>query len=123
DPRRPGTGRHRPERTMTPRPAGRAPGALRPVLLELDAAPYAEGSCLVSFGGTRVLCTASLTDELPRWRQAQGLGWVTAEYGMLPRSTHTRSPRERNGARGRTQEIQRLIGRALRSVTDLAAVG
>ncbi len=102
---------------------GRPPGALRPLTLEPRVSPYAEGSCLISAGNTRVLCTASVEESLPPWRQRSGLGWVTAEYGMLPRATHTRSPRERNGAKGRTQEIQRLIGRALRSVCDLEALG
>lgn len=110
---------------MTPSPSRRErePDTLRPLSMELDAAPYAEGSCLVSTGRTRVLCTASVAERVPRWREGSGKGWVTAEYAMLPRSTHTRTRRERNGVRGRTQEIQRLIGRALRSVVDLAAVG
>jgi ribonuclease PH len=102
---------------------GRGPGALRPTVIELDAVAYAEGSCLISTGNTRVLCAASVQDELPDWRAASGKGWVTAEYGMLPRATHTRGSRERQGPRGRTQEIQRLIGRSLRSVTDLGALG
>jgi ribonuclease PH len=102
---------------------GRTPGQLRPLGLELHPAPYAEGSCLVSTGNTRILCTASVEDTLPPWRMKSGLGWVTAEYAMLPRATHTRSARERTGAKGRTQEIQRLIGRALRSVCDLGALG
>jgi ribonuclease PH len=89
----------------------------------VGAAPYAEGSCLVATGNTRVLCTASVSEQLPPWRAASGKGWVTAEYGMLPRSTHTRTDRERNGARGRTQEIQRLIGRSLRAVTDFSLLG
>lgn len=101
----------------------RAPNVSRPMNVELDAAPYAEGSCLIATGNTRVLCTASVEDDLPPWRKASGLGWVTAEYSMLPRATHTRSRRERNGPKGRTQEIQRLIGRALRSVTDMSALG
>lgn len=105
------------------RSQGRTPQDLRPLVLELHPAPYAEGSCLISAGQTRVLCTASVEDSLPPWRQKSGLGWVTAEYGMLPRATHTRSSRERTGAKGRTQEIQRLIGRALRSVCDLEALG
>ena len=105
---------------MTERPADR----LRTVDFQLDAAPYAEGSCLISSGNTRVLCTASVEDSLPEWRKASGKGWVTAEYAMLPRATHTRSRRERDGkVGGRTQEIQRLIGRSLRSVTDMAAMG
>lgn len=102
---------------------GRTPAQLRPVVLEPNASPYAEGSCLIAAGNTRVLCTASVEESLPPWRQRSGLGWVTAEYGMLPRATHTRSARERSGAKGRTQEIQRLIGRALRSVCDLEALG
>lgn len=101
----------------------RAPGALRPTRIELNAAPYAEGSCLISTGNTRVLCTATVQDGVPEWRTGTGKGWVTAEYGMLPRSTLTRSARERGGPRGRTQEIQRLIGRSLRAVTDLRALG
>jgi ribonuclease PH len=105
------------------RTLGRAPEALRPLAFLVDAAPYAEGSCLVSTGNTRVLCTASVSDELPPWRAASGKGWVTAEYAMLPRATHTRTERERSGPRGRTQEIQRLIGRSLRAVTDLSALG
>ena len=102
---------------------GRGPGALRPTRIEMDAVPYAEGSCLISTGNTRVLCAASVQDELPEWRAASGKGWVTGEYGMLPRATHTRGSRERNGPKGRTQEIQRLIGRSLRSVTDLSVLG
>ncbi len=101
----------------------RAPDALRPLTLEPGWAPYAEGSCLIAAGHTRVLCTASVAETVPAWREASGKGWVTAEYGMLPRSTHTRRSRERDGIDGRTQEIQRLIGRSLRSVTDLAALG
>jgi ribonuclease PH len=101
----------------------RASDRLRPLTLELHPAPYAEGSCLIATGNTRVLCTASVEETLPPWRKSSGIGWVTAEYGMLPRATHTRSARERNGAKGRTQEIQRLIGRALRSVCDLDALG
>jgi ribonuclease PH len=102
---------------------GRGPGALRPTLIELDAVAYAEGSCLISTGNTRVLCSASVQDEIPDWRAASGKGWVTGEYSMLPRATHTRGSRERKGPKGRTQEIQRLIGRSLRSITDLAALG
>lgn len=102
---------------------GRGEGELRPLDLELNAAPYAEGSCIISTGSTRVLCTASVLDEVPRWSEGSGKGWVTGEYAMLPRATHTRTAREREGLRGRTQEIQRLIGRALRSVTDLALLG
>lgn len=91
--------------------------------MEVGVSPYAEGSCLITAGNTRVLCTASVSEGLPKWRDASGLGWVTAEYSMLPRATHTRTRRERDGVGGRTQEIQRLIGRSLRSVTDMAALG
>jgi ribonuclease PH len=110
---------------MTGRPDGRAPDALRPVTLQMGAAPYAEGSCLVSFGNTRVLCTASVEDRTPPWMRNSGKGWVTAEYGMLPRATHTRGDREaaRGKQSGRTQEIQRLIGRSLRAAVDLTALG
>lgn len=102
---------------------GRSVGQLRSLSLTLDAVPYAEGSCLISAGQTRVLCAASVQDGVPGWREKSGAGWVTAEYGMLPRSTHTRSGRERGKVGGRTQEIQRLIGRSLRSVVDLGALG
>lgn len=105
------------------RTGGRGPDELRRVSVEIDAAPYAEGSCLISFGATRVLCTASVQEGVPGWREASGHGWVTAEYGMLPRATHTRRARERDGVGGRTQEIQRLIGRSLRAGTDLAMLG
>jgi len=98
------------------------PHELRPVSFELGAAPNAEGSCLIAFGKTRVLCTASVVEGVPPFREGKG-GWVTAEYAMLPRSTHTRTDRERRGPRGRTQEIQRLIGRSLRAATDLVALG
>ena len=98
-----------------PRPDGRAPADLRPLALERGANPYAEGSCLVRMGGTLVLCTASLEAGVPGWRKGSGLGWVTAEYAMLPRATTERTPRERQGAGGRTQEIQRLIGRSARA--------
>ncbi len=108
---------------MSPSTRTRSADALRPLRLDIDAAPYAEGSCLIATGDTRVLCTASVEEGLPPWREASGAGWVTAEYGMLPRSTHTRRRRERNGVKGRTQEIQRLIGRSLRSVTDLRGLG
>ena len=101
----------------------RAVDVLRPLSLEPGWAPYAEGSCLIATGNTRVLCAASVEESLPPWRERSGKGWVTAEYAMLPRATHTRSGRERAGPKGRTQEIQRLIGRSLRSVTDLAALG
>ncbi|MEX0628641.1 MAG: ribonuclease PH [Cucumibacter sp.] len=107
------------------RPSGRAPDELRAVTLERGVSPYAEGSCLVAFGATRILCTASVETVLPPWRRGQGIGWVTAEYGMLPRATQTRSRREASAGKltGRTQEIQRLIGRSLRAVTDLKALG
>jgi len=98
--------------------AGRGAGELRPVSLERHAAPYAEGSCLVSFGSTRVLCTASVEDGVPGWRRGRGEGWLTAEYAMLPRATHTRTSREREKVGGRTQEIQRLIGRSVRAMLD-----
>src|SRR6185312_2037100 len=107
------------------RPSGRAPDEMRQVSLERHVAPKAEGSCLVSFGSTRVLCTASVETSLPSWRRGQGLGWVTAEYGMLPRATGTRTRREATAGKqsGRTQEIQRLIGRSLRAIVDMQALG
>ena len=107
------------------RAQNRAPDDLRPVSLERKVARYAEGSCLVKFGETHVLCTASLEDKPPMWLRGQGRGWVTAEYAMLPRATHTRSRRESSSGRpsGRTQEIQRLIGRSLRAVMNLPALG
>ncbi|MEO1014665.1 MAG: ribonuclease PH [Pseudomonadota bacterium] len=106
------------------RPSGRTFNELRPVALEAGYAPQAEGSCLVKFGDTHVLCTASWDETTPPWLRGQGRGWVTAEYGMLPRSTHERTRREaKKGQSGRTQEIQRLIGRALRAVVDLKALG
>jgi ribonuclease PH len=105
------------------RPSHRAPDALRPVSLQRNVARYAEGSCLVKFGETHVLCTASLEDKPPQWLRGQGKGWITAEYAMLPRATHTRTRRETTKPSGRTQEIQRLIGRSLRAVTNLPAMG
>ncbi len=107
------------------RPSGRAADQMREISLEVGYNPYAEGSCLVAFGGTRVLCTASVEERVPPFLRNTGRGWVTAEYGMLPRSTHSRSAREaaRGKQSGRTQEIQRLIGRSLRSVTDLTGFG
>ena len=108
---------------MSTRSGNRRPDEPRPVTVELDVAPYAEGSCLIATGSTRVLCTASVTEGVPPWRERSGSGWVTAEYAMLPRATHTRTQRERTGAKGRTQEIQRLIGRSLRSVTDMKILG
>jgi ribonuclease PH len=106
-----------------PRPGGRAPHALRSVSLERGAAPNAEGSCLVAFGDTRVLCAASVEDSVPGWRKGRGEGWITAEYAMLPRATHTRTPRERQQLGGRTHEIQRLIGRSVRAMLDDFAWG
>ena len=97
---------------------GRAADAMRTLTLERGVAPYAEGSCLVSFGDTRVLCAASVDDGVPGWRKGSGLGWLTAEYAMLPRATKTRTPRERSQIGGRTQEIQRLIGRSIRAMLD-----
>ena len=98
--------------------AGRSAGELRPISLERGAAPYAEGSCLVAFGSTRVLGTASVEDGVPGWRRGRGEGWLTAEYAMLPRATHTRTARERDKLGGRTHEIQRLIGRSVRAMLD-----
>ncbi len=107
------------------RPSGRSPDQLRPISLDPGFSRYAEGSCLVKFGETHVLCTASVDEKVPPFLRNSGRGWVTAEYGMLPRSTHTRTDREaaRGKQSGRTQEIQRLIGRALRAVVDLSALG
>ena len=107
------------------RPSGRAPDAMRPVTLEPGIAKYAEGSCLAKFGDTHVLCTASVEERVPPFLRNTGRGWVTAEYGMLPRSTATRTDREaaRGRQSGRTQEIQRLIGRSLRAITELSRLG
>ncbi|QBX36540.1 ribonuclease PH [Brevundimonas sp. S30B] len=107
------------------RPSERTPEQLRPVTLETGVNRYAEGSCLVSFGHTKVLVTASVEEKVPGWMRNSGQGWVTAEYGMLPRATHTRGRREAAAGKqsGRTQEIQRLIGRSLRAVVDLKALG
>ncbi|HSH46307.1 MAG TPA: ribonuclease PH [Longimicrobiales bacterium] len=96
---------------------------LRTVTLERGAAPYAEGSCRIRFGRTEVLCSATVEESVPGWRKGSGKGWVTGEYAMLPRSTQTRTSRERSRLKGRTQEIQRLIGRSLRAATDLEALG
>lgn len=96
----------------------RAASELRPIIVERDIAPYAEGSCLISFGATRVLCTASVEDGVPGWKRGKGEGWLTAEYAMLPRATRTRTSRERAQIGGRTQEIQRLIGRSVRAMLD-----
>ena len=110
---------------MSARPSGRAHDEMRKVSLEPGFSLHAEGSCMVRFGNTHVLCTASVEDRVPPFMRGQGKGWVTAEYGMLPRATHTRGDREaaRGKQSGRTQEIQRLIGRALRSIVDLQALG
>ena len=110
---------------MARRPSGRAPDELRAVGFQRRFTRHAEGSVLVHFGDTRVLCTATIEDGVPGFLRGKGQGWVTAEYGMLPRATHTRSPREaaKGKQSGRTQEIQRLIGRSLRAVIDLAALG
>jgi len=107
------------------RPSGRAADALRPVSMETGFARHAEGSCLIRMGNTEVLCAASVEGRVPPFLRGSGLGWVTAEYGMLPRATHTRGDREaaRGKQSGRTQEIQRLIGRSLRAVVDRAALG
>jgi ribonuclease PH len=108
-----------------PRPSGRAADEMRPVRLEPGFAKYAEGSCLARFGDTHVLCAATVEEKVPPFLRNTGRGWITAEYGMLPRSTHTRTEREaaRGRQSGRTQEIQRLIGRSLRAVADLAGLG
>ena len=107
------------------RPSRRAANQMRKVKLQTGAAKYAEGSCLAIFGNTHVLCAASIEERVPPWMRGTGTGWVTAEYGMLPRSTHPRTNREaaRGKQSGRTQEIQRLIGRSLRAVTDMEALG
>jgi len=107
------------------RPSGRAPDEMRAITIETGFTKHAEGSCLISFGDTRVLCTASVEERIPPWLRGKGEGWVTGEYSMLPRSTHTRSNREaaRGKQSGRTQEIQRLIGRSLRAVVDLQKLG
>lgn len=111
--------------TNTVRNDGRALNALRPVTFEMNTSRHAEGSCLVKFGHTHVLCTASVETKVPGWMKGSGKGWVTAEYGMLPRSTGKRMDREsvRGQQSGRTQEIQRLIGRSLRAVVDASALG
>src|SRR5207244_4595811 len=108
---------------IMPRPDGRAVDQLRPVLRTRDYLLHPEGSVLVEFGATKVICTASVEDKVPPWLKGQGLGWVTAEYAMLPRATSTRAPRENRGPSGRSQEIQRLVGRALRAVVERAKLG
>ncbi len=105
------------------RPDGRRPDELRPVRFTLNYTDYAEGSVLIEMGRTRVLCNASVDEVVPAWLKGQGRGWITAEYSLLPRSTHKRSPRELMGPRGRTYEIQRLIGRSLRAAVDLERLG
>lgn len=107
------------------RPSGRSPDQLRPVEIITNVSRYAEGSCIAKFGHTHVLCTATVEESLPGWLKGGGKGWVTAEYGMLPRATHQRTDREaaKGKQSGRTQEIQRLIGRALRAVVDMKALG
>ena len=107
------------------RPSKRSADQMREIVLETGVNRYAEGSCLAKFGQTHVLCTASWSDDVPRWMKGSGKGWITAEYGMLPRSTHSRNRREAASGKqgGRTMEIQRLIGRALRSVADLEKLG
>ena len=106
------------------RPSGRKLNELRPIAIDTDVSRHAEGSCLIKVGNTHVLCTASLEERVPPFLKNSGLGWVTAEYGMLPRATNTRMRREaKNGQSGRTQEIQRLIGRSLRACVDRVALG
>lgn len=107
------------------RPSSRVPDQMRDVTIERNITPQAEGSCLITFGNTKVMCTASVETKVPGWLRGQGKGWVTAEYGMLPRATGQRTRREAAAGKqsGRTQEIQRLIGRSLRAVTDLTALG
>ncbi|MEM6891186.1 MAG: ribonuclease PH [Pseudomonadota bacterium] len=106
------------------RPSGRSTDEMRPITIEAGVSAHAEGSCIIRCGDTHVICTASVDERVPPWMKNSGLGWVTAEYGMLPRATHTRSRREaKNGQSGRTQEIQRLIGRSLRAIVDRPALG
>ena len=117
-----------PSKTLTndtPRPSNRVADELRAVTLETHISPYAEGSCMATFGQTKVLCTASVEDKVPPFLRGKKQGWITAEYGMLPRSTHSRMDREasRGKQSGRTLEIQRLIGRSLRTITDLSLLG
>jgi len=110
---------------MQNRPSNRRYNELRNIILEVNVSPYAEGSCIAKFGNTHVLCTASVDNKLPPWLRNTAKGWVTAEYGMLPRSTHSRMDREVNKGKpsGRTHEIQRLIGRSMRSIVDLKKLG
>ncbi len=111
--------------TMKTRFQKRSNNQIRPISLKNNVSPYAEGSCLVKFGNTHILCTASIDEKIPPWLRGKNRGWITAEYGMLPRSTHTRMDREVNKGKvsGRTQEIQRLIGRSLRSAVNLELLG
>ena len=102
---------------------GRAPNQCRPISIEADFMPNAEGSALIKLGDTHVICTATVSTDVPRWMRGRGTGWVTAEYGMLPRSTNERVDRRRASTSGRSREIERLIGRSLRAVTDMAALG
>lgn len=104
-------------------PNEKSPISLRPITIETQVNRYAEGSALIKMGNTHVLCTASVEDSVPGWMQGKGSGWITAEYSMLPRSTHTRTKRDREKISGRTQEIQRLVGRALRAMVDLSKLG
>ena len=110
---------------MQKRPSNRSYNELRKIVLEVNVSKYAEGSCMAKFGNTHVICTASVDNKLPPWLRNSGKGWITAEYGMLPRSTHSRIDREvtKGKPSGRTQEIQRLIGRSLRSTVDLRKLG
>jgi ribonuclease PH len=108
---------------MATRSYDRSTSSTRPVKITTQVNDYAEGSVIVEFGRTRVLCTASVEDSVPQWLKGKGQGWITAEYAMLPRATHTRTKRERDKMSGRTHEIQRLIGRALRTVIDLRRIG
>ncbi len=108
---------------MTARADGRAADQLRPIKITRDYLRHPEGSVLVEFGDTKVICTASIEEKVPPFLKGQGKGWVTAEYGMLPRSTNTRMNRERGGPSGRSQEIQRLVGRSLRAVVEMAKLG
>jgi len=101
----------------------RSPADPRPCKIEVNVSRYAEGSCMIETGNTKVFCTASIDEAIPSWLKGKGQGWITAEYAMLPRSTHTRSKRDREKVSGRTQEIQRLIGRALRAMVDLKKLG
>jgi len=108
---------------ITREPAGRTESQIRPLTIETGVTRYAEGSVIIRAGHTHVLCTASIEESVPQWLVGKGQGWITAEYAMLPRATHTRSKRDREKVSGRTQEIQRLIGRALRAMVDLKALG